>query len=289
MAAPSLDIFVESKRRFPRGREYKLHRLLKGLKSAGLEWRLIDTPKADWSPAPTAFFHVDLTDLPDKFRGVAERYERTTNGAAYSIRRTQYTTARVFKDSPYTGPVIAKTILNSQGLPEARYNWEQSFTGWIKHLAKWSRDRHYLYKSCPDYTIYNSIKDVPPDIWRNEDWMVERFIPGTLAPPTIKYRYEFLFDLGFVAKSTCTTPMCDIDSVIDLTVEDTPPPSVAALRKKLHLDYGSIDFFIVDGETHIIDANKTVSVSDEWIAAYPHMQKHIKELTDRLIAFVRRG
>ena len=40
-------------------------------------------------------------------------------------------------------------------------------------------------------------------------------------------------------------------------------PGGPGLRRDLHLDFGSIDYFVVDGEAVVVDANKTTTCSDD--------------------------
>jgi hypothetical protein len=67
------------------------------------------------------------------------------------------------------------------------------------------------------------------------------------------------------------------------------PDELRRIRQELKLDYGAIDYFMVGEDAFAIDANKTVTMTDSWIARFPSIARHAEEVTERLIAYVREG
>lgn len=55
------------------------------------------------------------------------------------------------------------------------------------------------------------------------------------------------------------------------------PEELQALRRRLNLEFGSIDYFETDDGVVPIDCNKTTTSDDEWIAAYPFIGKYIAD------------
>ena len=284
--AASLDVYVESRHRFGRTPMYKLAHMLKALDEVGLAWRAIDRGEVA-DPAPAAFFHVDLTDVPEKFHNLPARYARHINGDVRTIRRTLYSTARLNRDNVHSGPVIVKTVLNSRGEPEARYEWRQTAAGWMKHFVRRSIDRQYLAKACPDYRVFDSLADVPEEVWTDDRLIVERFLVDDSSGPIVKHRYEFFQDVDLVTRATYTTALCDPGSVIDMVLEDAPPAEVAAVRQRLSLDFGAIDYFETEDGVHVIDANKTITWYENWIRKFPSISEYMVKVKQRFVEFVR--
>jgi hypothetical protein len=286
--AAALDIFVESRRRFLNTPVYKLRHMLKGLDAAGLEWRVIDRPNAALSDrAPAAFFHLDLSDLPTEFVHAAGYYDRTINGEAYSIRKSLYADGLLARDSNHAGPVIVKTDLNFRGIPEERYKWQRSWKGVARHIVKKAVDRNYIEKKCPGYVIYERIEDVPEAVWSNRKLIVEKFHPVSLTPPIVKHRYDFFQGGGILTRTTFSTVMCEAESVTDIQLEDKPPQKITDLIERLGLDYGAIDYFENEDGVHVIDANKTVGLTDSWIEEFDFVAEHARDVTGKLVSFVR--
>lgn len=283
-----LDIYVDRRSNFERMGGYKLQYMLRGMGRAGLAWRILDRCNVD-DIGGSAFLHVDLTDVPASFREVARRYPRCVNVDATTIRRTQYSRARLMPEDGYDGPVIAKTILNSRGFPELRYEARAGVGERLAHLARKAFVRGYKQQSCPAYRVYPSLPDVPAEIWIDERMMVERFLPGHLDLPVVKHRLDFFFEVEINTRAVFNSLLCDPETIDRVDVVPDVPDEIRRIRRELKLDYGAIDYFMVDDDAFAIDANKTVTMTDSWIARFPSIARHAEEVTERLVAFVREG
>lgn len=279
-----LDIYVERLRTFRAARDYTLTLLLPRLRQAGGEYRILDR----FDPTDSgrrALLHIDLTDVPDEFSRVAESYEKTINGRALTIRRTLYSTARLRPGDDYRGPVIVKTVLNSGGYPELRYRKNRNVVSRVAHgIGKLVRPG-YKRRICPPYEVYESAGGVSDQTWRDERLIVEKFVPGSLFLPIVKYRYCFLFDTTLTLKSTCDDLLCTSATVRSNEIIESVPDEVVAVRRCLDLDFGAIDYFMVDGEAVVIDANKTVSTALAWMARYECVREYVDRLERTLISF----
>jgi len=283
-----IEILVDRRRTFESIRHYKLKHMLGGLKRAGIEWRLIDNP-AESEGGEAAFLHVDLTDVPADFIAAAHRYKRCVNRDASTIRRTLYTRARVLPDDAFDGPVIAKTVLNSQGAPELRYQNRRSLAARARYTAKKFLIPGYKRRLCPAYEIFDSLEDVPKSVWGDPRLLVERFLPGTMDLPIVKHRYDFFFEVELNTRVAYQSLLCDPETLTEFDVDPDVPQAIRDLRKQLSLDFGAIDYFMEDGEAIPIDANKTVTTTESWVARWPAVARHVEEVTDRLIEFARKG
>ncbi|MAS05692.1 MAG: hypothetical protein CL534_13560 [Ahrensia sp.] len=283
-----IDIFVERRRTFESIRHYKLKHMLEGLKRAGIDWRLIDQP-AEGQGGEAAFLHVDLTDVPADFITAAHRYGRCVNRDASTIRRTLYTRAKVQRDDNFAGPVIVKTVLNSRGAPELRYENRRSFAARAGYTAKKLLIPGYKQRLCPDYEIHDSLEDVPKSVWDDPRLLVERFLPGAMDLPIVKHRYDFFFEVELNTRVAYQSLLCDPETLTEFDVDPDVPQAIRDLREQLNLDFGAIDYFMENGEAIPIDANKTVTTTDSWVATWPAVARHVEEVTDRLIEFARNG
>ena len=283
-----IDILVGRRGTFAKLRDYKLHAMLRGLERAGMAWRVIDRPELA-KGGVAAFMHVDLTDVPDDFQAAARRYDRCINGDAVSIRRTLYSRARVSARDGYIGPLISKSVLNSGGVPEWRYEKRRSFLARARQLAGKIVIPGYKQKKCPEHVVYKSIRDVPSRIWNDPNMIVERFLPGSTRLPIIKHRFNFFYEVEMNYRASYDSVLCDPETMTGLEVIPDVPATIRNLRADLRLDYGAIDYFVVEDEAIPIDANKTVTEAASWVANVPSIARHMDELTDRLIEFVRNG
>jgi hypothetical protein len=283
--AADLDIYVENLRSFAALREYTLKLLLPGLTSAGLSYRLLDhfNPK---DIGRSALVHIDLTDVPDQFAGVHASYEKAINGQASTIRRTLYSTAGLKQGAGHDGPVIVKTLLNSGGYPELRYRKNRNLGSRAAHQLRKLLIPHYKKRLCPPYKLYKSIRDVSEESWHDERLVIEKFLPGSLDLPVVKYRYCFLFETELNLRTAYDDLLCSSAKVRANEIVKAVPEAVLEVRSRLNLDFGAIDYFIVDGEVTIIDANKTVTTARAWMTRYGFVRDYINRLTRTLVNFV---
>lgn len=283
-----LDVYVDRRSNFIQRRDYILNRMLSGLRRAGVPWRLLDRPGIK-DPASVAFIHVDLTELPASFLTIGDRYVDAINGRAATIDRRLYSRLRLMPDSDFEGPVIVKTFRNSRGFPELRYAARKNFISRASHVVRKLAVPDYKERMCPAYRVYDSIADVPSAVWADERLFVERFAPGNLKPPLLRYKYNFFLDIEQNTRSTFSSVIYDDAAVEKFEVVQEVPDEVRRVRRDLHLDYGAIEYFIVGDDCFVIDANKTVTQPDAWIDRFPAAAGFIDEVGCRLIEFVKAG
>jgi hypothetical protein len=284
--AADLDVYVESLRNFRLVRSYSITQLLPYLERAGLKVRLLDRP-ARQDRAPAALLHIDLTIVPPPYRDIGQSYERSINGRALSIHRYLYSTLRLEAGDSHKGPVIVKTVLNSRGLPEQR--WWQHRNGLTRsaHAIRKLFDPGYKERLCPPYRVYQAIGEVPQAVWRNDRLMVEKFAFETLDLPIVKHRYMFLIGAEINMRQVYDDLLCAGSKILSNEVGGAVPPEVLAVRQRLNLDFGAIDYFIVDGKGVVVDANKTVGSNPEWLKKNRFRQEFNDRMAEALIAFVR--
>jgi hypothetical protein len=272
----ALDVYVEDRRTFLNS-TYILRLIVDQVVRQGVSVRILDRLDPA-SEATAAFVHIDLTTVPAPFTWVNGFYARCLNGRSISIARDIYSMARLLPGDDFLGPVIVKTLLNHRGLPEFIHAAaERRLGGEFKALQD---------IVCPKYRIFASIQDIPDSVWSNSGLIVERFVPGTLDLPIVKHRHDFMLDLELNTRAEFNDLLCAQDSLIRLDFIDGVPQEVHDVRRQLKLDFGSIDFFVVDGRVTVIDVNKTTTFTPQWLKAHRELRTYFDALATRLRSFV---
>jgi hypothetical protein len=137
--------------------------------------------------------------------------------------------------------------------------------------------------------VYESIRDVPDQIWNDPRMIMERFLPGSTRLPIVKHRFNFFYEVEMNHRVAYDSVLCDPETMVRLDVVPDVPAAIRNLRADLRLDYGAIDYFMVGDEAIPIDANKTMTETASWVANVPSVARHMDELTDRLVEFARNG
>jgi hypothetical protein len=287
MPDPALDVYVESVASFRVSPTYELQAALPKLRDAGVRIRILDHPPKT-GHADAAMLHVDLTEVPERFRDLRSLYRRTINGSALSIHRHLYSTLRLARGDRHAGPVIVKTVLNSRGRPELHARKYRNFWTRAGYTFREMVDPRFKPRMAPAYRVYACLDEVPPAVWSDERLMVERFAFPTLGLPIVKHRYMFLFDVELLLRQSYDDVLCTGAKLIGNEPADLPvPEAVTAIRRRLSLDYGSIDYFVVDGRAVVVDANKTYSSNPDWARRFPFRRAYSERVAARLIAFAR--
>jgi hypothetical protein len=144
--------------------------------------------------------------------------------------------------------VIVKSDLNYHGLPEQRL----AARALERAGAPSGRLRALRYH------LFPGLAQVPALLFESEELVVQKFQPereGEL------YCVRSLHCLGdYVAASRIKGPHPFVNSTNCLPkIEDVAPDSrIAAARERLRLDYGKLDYVVVEGEAILLDVNKTV-------------------------------
>jgi hypothetical protein len=282
-----LDVYVDCAASFPKQRFYILRRALDDLARARLSYRVLDRGDPG-VVGRVAIVHVDLTEVPETLVPSTGAYPLCLNGAVRSIHRRLYSTARIDRESVYDGPVIVKTVLNHRGLPELAYRCRSDM------LLRWRFRVDRLLgnptkrQHCPEYVLYPSKEVVPDSVWRDDKLIVERFLPGSMSLPVVKYRYDFFLDVTLHMRAVYDSLLCDHTKVREVSLVDGIPDAVMEVRRNLRLDFGSIDYFLVDGEAVVVDANKTTTCTEDWLNEYPAVYRYLRDVGSCLVEVVRK-
>jgi hypothetical protein len=178
----------------------------------------------------------------------------------------------VQRDDSYDGPVIVKTDFNSGGLPEKRLSsnlyllraLSAKLSSAISSkpkpgLSNFSAWANVKYLNTSDYPVFPSLRDVPGEIFENQNLVVERFLPEVREGWYCVRYYHFLGDQQvselFRSKQEIVKGSDNGESI------ETPvPPELLAIRQRLGMDYGKIDYVLRDGKVVLLDINRTPGI-----------------------------
>lgn len=243
------------------------------LKASGIEVvHLVSTDH--YIPADLLFVHVDRSIVSPEARSFALHYPNAINAYATDIRKARYIDGLLGRNDAHDGPVIVKTDLNYAGQPE-RNSQNRVRTIPRRLIARAMRllgATDYTIRTKSDYRIYDSLAEVPRHYF-GEDYVVQKFMPERDGAKNVLREYIFLGDLHYE----------NIERSSDLIITEdehvsckpfVPHPRLLALRRQLGLQYGKIDYTMVDGEPFIFDANKTLGLGEygdtTWLAPDVH-------------------
>jgi hypothetical protein len=210
--------------------------------------------------ADLCFLHHDrtqlLSDLPIAPDGV-----RVINGKVLDISKRRYSTLALSPGDAWPGPVIVKSNLNHFGVPEAAAERATLLSALHKRLARLS---WRMARKLPErfYPVLESIGDVPGWVWRDENLLVEKFLPERSEDGLFCIRgWVFLGDQSYGYRMFSTHPLVKTGTMVRHDYVDKPPPELVEIRKRMQFDFGKFDY-VQHGETAILlDANKTPTFS----------------------------
>ena len=211
-------------------------------------------------PVDVLVCHVDLSVVPEEYRRFARDCPRVVNLSANDIRKRSYLGDLVGIDDGYSGPVIVKSDLNHGGLPERLLENPPTGAGRIAGgILRRLRRRFGVadqirFKS--DYRIYENREAVPSRRFRDGS-IIQPFRPERRDEDYVLREYYFLGDIEVLSTEIGSDPVLTTGRQIDCR-QASPPPEVRAVRDRLNLDYGKIDYSCPDGEVVVYDANKCV-------------------------------
>jgi len=257
------------------GWQYLLKPLLRIWAEQGIESVVVSRPE-DYVPADAAFVHVDLTVVPKETVALAGRYAVAINGRATDTRKRAYSELLMDGPSIHSGPVIVKTDLNCGGWREFRNEVAGSLVGRLtrklrgfetyyrfrteKEIARPWAVRGILRSSA--YPIFKSSIDVPVGVWSNPALVVEKLVCERDGQDYCVRNYEFLGQCEGNFRLRSRNPIVKYGGSLE-TLDEPIPAKLRALRERLGLDFGKIDYGLVDGEAVIYDVNRTTGNADD--------------------------
>lgn len=223
--------------------------------------------------ADLALLHVNLSVVPQDYIEYAKQFPIALNLDVTDIRKRKISRQLVNENDDYNGPVILKTDLNSAGIPEEKiYDWprpnpsslHQYWRFFIRrgrnlaiklNLLDEHSQRFVKTRYRESFRIYKSKNRVPNEVWKNKDWVVEKYSPEVEDGIYVTRNAYFLGNKIVCFKNVSEDPIVKDHAngeIIDIH------ESVSKYRDEIGLDYGKIDYVLKDGDPVILDITKTV-------------------------------
>lgn len=235
--------------------------------------------------APTAdiaISHIDLTDVPGEYSALLDQYPTALNIKVTSISKAQISQNLLAKNDSYDGEVIVKTANNFGGVPELLH---RTNSGLVQNNMMNGRPwKRVEYLDTYDYPRFSSIDEVPYGVWQNNNLIVEKFLPEQDANGNFYLRYWiFLGDkeIGVLHKSQkAIVKDTDHNSRLITGV----PDELRAIRRDLGIDFGRIDYGIVNGKPVVYDVNSTPACGENQRAL---IGSKLTELADGIKQYIK--
>lgn len=235
------------------------------------------SPEDAFRPADAAILHYDETRVGEAARNLAARYQFTLNGNALDISKRTVSHNLLTPESLWDGPVIVKSDLNCIGSPERRHSRRA-----LRHAGRLSGTHSREQKA---YQVYDTLSDVPDEVWSDPEWVAEKFLPEKTADG---YALRIWVKLGDYERCNLYESPVKIVKVAGVKrvgpVE--VPDQLRAEADRLGLDFGKFDFTMHDGVPVLLDANKTPGYTSS-IGAY--LSAAGPAMTDAFIKLAGRG
>lgn len=210
-------------------------------------------------PADLLLVHYDRSVVPEDVVKFSRNYRKKINSGAIDIRKHLYADGLLTRKSVYSGRVIVKSTLNYGGQPE---NNSRSLA--IRIRTRIERmlglSSTALIRSKDEYRIYDSVRDVPKRYF-SDHHVVQKLMPERDGDKNVLREYVFLGNIHYENIERSTSLIITEDEHISCR-QFNPHPRLLEMRQKLNLDYGKLDYTMIDGEPFIFDANKTLGLGD---------------------------
>jgi len=252
----------------------------------------VDDPLPD---ADLLIMHVNLTVVPQEYVQVAEHYPMVVNRNIIDISKPAFSEMIIGPVDIYDGPVIVKTKNNYGGLPERKIKGLnsnhrldrilQKFQERFEWINSWSR-----IEWLTNYPVYETKKKLPRGIWKNENLVVEKFLPERGNDGDYHVRgWIFLGDREIHFINISREPIVKgFNSYREYLSVDEVPAELRMIRNEFGFDYGKFDYGINNGTPVLYDINKTPGSSRYLYDRRPEARETVRQLSQGLESYMQK-
>ena len=203
---------------------------------------------AERAGGEVALLHVDSTVVPADYVDYASTFPLCLNLATADISKRRISGALLSRGDGWPGPVIVKTNLNRAGLAERRH---------YRHAVRaGKRPPQAEPPSHVEYRVYDALRLVPDEAFDDPALIVEKFLAEPEPDGFATRFWVFCGDRGRCARYVSSERIGKAKNTLR-SEEVEVPDQLRAIRERLGFDYGKFDFVVRDGETILLDANRT--------------------------------
>jgi hypothetical protein len=198
--------------------------------------------------------HFDRTFIPDAFLERAPP-TATLNYQLRDISKATVCGHVVRRDDRWGGPVIVKTNRNCFGVPDAVRGLTRGLgAARLRRLLPWRMGR-VLPRG--DYPVLPGLAAVPAWVWTNPEFVVERFLPERRGEFFVTRNWIFLGSRDYNQAVLSRLPVIKAASAAQVERCEPPPAAIQAVRARLGMDYGKIDWALSAEGPVVYDVNPT--------------------------------
>lgn len=241
---------------------------LRELVLRGHRFRIMREPRP--VAADLAILHVDSTIVDPEYLTLKDHFQHSINFGAGDISKRRVSKSVLTQNDDWVGKVLVKSDLNFGGMVEARRNREAQEKGLPPPFPG--------VKAREGYDIYESIAEVPPDVWADKSLVVEKFLPEVDPDGFAIRTWVFMGDRWSCMRHVATGPIVKAHGIVKSSRIE-PPEEMFAERDRLGFQYGKFDFVIHEGTPVLFDANRTPGAPD---VPRPIRRKEARNLADGL-------
>jgi len=238
------------------GSGYLLHGICQAWIQRGIDIAVIKGTGKHLPAADLAILHTDITEIEDDYGKIIDHYPMVINGRVRDISKNVFSDLIIAPNSAYSGPVIVKTKANFGGMRERERIFQQGdHRSDIEIQRPWRR-----VEWLEEYPVFNSPREVPQGVWRNDRLVVEKFLTEQNQAGEYLLRvWVFFGDKEIYYQCVSTESVIKSHNTIRrefLDVKDLPE-SIRKTRERMGFDFGKFDFSFHDGQAVLYDVNRT--------------------------------
>lgn len=243
----------------PMAQKYVLSHLTRHWRAAGIN---VEIGAGFREEADVCILHHDRTRIAGHEVPKAPAGIRVLNGEALDISKRLYTQLEVSPSDDWDGPVIIKTDLNNFGTSERRLGRPTVLDSLRKRLARYS---WRMARRLPprEYPVLESVRDVPDWVWADRAYLVEKFLPERHDDLFAIRGWLFFGSRSYGYRLFATDPLVKTGTMVRHEFFTEIPEELLALRNRLKLDFGKLDYVVHDGRAIVFDANKTAALASD--------------------------
>jgi len=253
----TIAVLFHKRTRNPAG--YKVHYLAEFWRAAGHQVVYLFGVHR-YMPADILLIHVDLSVVPPVYLDFADRYPVVINQHLTDIRKSQISKSLLAVDDSWQGAVIVKSNLNYGGAPERSLAPVPERLFW-RAAERARRVFRLPFPSAKllNYSVFSCLSEVPSALSNRRDLVIEKFLPEVKDGLYHVRTHQVLGDRWSSTRLASREPIVKAHNTV--FAEDIPPhPSVNEWRRELRVDYGKLDYVVVEDKAMLLDVNKTIGI-----------------------------
>lgn len=207
--------------------------------------------------------HWDRTVVPKDFLPENPDGKICLNFDILDISKRNYSALELKENSNWNGEVIIKSNFNCFGVLE----WNMKKKSLLERIRKSLSVKYWKYvRMLPPktYPVLENIEQVPNWVWSDPDLLVEKFMPEREGEFYCLRSWLFFGNRGYLFRLFSHDKVIKVKNTVHYEFLDSePPPELVDFRRKHQIDFGKLDYVVIDGKAIVVDLNKTPTMGSD--------------------------